>query len=107
MDISNTAMIHYKNLTTQKKATPPRGNDQELKQACKDFEAIFIKQMLDAMRKTVPDSGLLEKDQAQEIFEDMLYDKYASLLSETANLGIADIMYKQLSNYNNTNGKVY
>ena len=69
----------------------------KLKKACGDFEAIFIKQMLDAMRKTVPKNSLLDGGMAEDIFQDMLYDKYAQKMSDTAHFGIKDILYKQLS----------
>ncbi len=71
-------------------------NDRRLKEACSDFEAIFIKQMLDSMRKTVNKSGLMDGGMAEEIFQDMLYDKYAEKMSKTGNFGIKDILYKQL-----------
>ncbi len=74
--------------------------DARLKKACSDFQAIFIKQMLDTMRKTVQKGGLLEGGQAEEIFEDMLYDEYAQKMSETANLGLDDMIYRQLSTKN-------
>ncbi len=72
-------------------------NNAKLKKACGDFEAIFIKQMLDSMRKTVPKDDLLNGGMAEDIFQDMLYDKYAHKMSETAQFGIKDILYKQLS----------
>ncbi len=71
-------------------------NDRRLKDACSDFEALFIKQMLDSMRKTVDKSGLLDGGMAENIFQDMLYDKYAEKMSKTGNFGIKDILYKQL-----------
>ena len=52
-------------------------NDEKIKQACSDFEAIFIKQMLDSMRKTVEKTSLLGGGMAEAIFEDMIYDEYA------------------------------
>lgn len=62
-----------------------------------EFEAIFIKQMLSVMRQTVDKSGLIEGGMAEEIFEDMLYDEYAKKMAESRQLGIADIIYRQLS----------
>jgi flagellar protein FlgJ len=72
-------------------------NDERLKEACKDFQSIFVKQMLDAMRKTVNEQGLLYGGRAEEIFEDMLYEKYAQKISDTAGLGLDEMMYDQLS----------
>ena len=71
-------------------------NNRRLKDACTDFEALFIKQMLDSMRKTVDKSGLMDGGMAEDIFQDMLYDKYAEKMSKTGNFGIKDILYKQL-----------
>src|SRR6056297_1958186 len=71
-----------------------------LKEICSDFQAIFVKQMLDSMRKTVNKSGLLEGGQAEEIFEDMLYDEYAQSISKNGDIGLDDMLYKQLSRFN-------
>ena len=73
--------------------------DAKLRQACEDFEAIFIKQMLNSMKKTINRSGLTGGGFAEEIYEDMLYDEYAKKMTKTAGLGIADSLYKQLSTH--------
>ncbi len=72
--------------------------DDKLYEACQDFEAIFIKQMLNSMRKTVNKTGLLEGGMAEDVFEDMLYDEYSKLMAKNAKLGLTDLLYKQLSN---------
>ncbi|MDR1932622.1 MAG: rod-binding protein [Spirochaetales bacterium] len=75
-----------------------KGGEAELKklrQAGEDFEAIFIKQMLDAMRKTLPKGGLIDGGMAEEIFEDLLYEERAKIMAKTGSLGIADMIYNQ------------
>ncbi len=72
-------------------------DEMKLREATVDFETLFIKQMLNSMRKTVPKNGLLDGGQGQEIFEDMLYDEYSKKIANTASLGISDMMFKQLS----------
>ena len=67
-----------------------------LYKVCLEFEAIFIKQMLNSMRKTVEKSGLLDGGMAEEVFEDMLYDEYAKKMAATANFGLAAMIYGQL-----------
>jgi Rod binding domain-containing protein len=67
-----------------------------LYKVCLEFEAIFIKQMLNSMRKTVEKSGMLDGGMAEEIFEDMLYDEYAKKMASTANFGLAAMIYGQL-----------
>ncbi|MDZ7793587.1 MAG: rod-binding protein [Spirochaetia bacterium] len=80
--------------------TENTAKNDRLKETCSDFQAIFIKQMLDSMRKTVNKSGLLEGGQAEEIFEDMLYDEYAQSISKNGDIGLDDMLYKQLSRLN-------
>jgi flagellar protein FlgJ len=71
--------------------------DENLYKACVEFESLFIKQMLDAMRQTVTKSGLIGGGMAEEIFEDFLYDEYAMKMAETAGFGLSDTLYNQLS----------
>ena len=79
--------------------TGPGGIDRsgKLYQVSVEFEAILIKQMLNAMRKSVPKSGLVDGGMAEEFFEDMLYDEYAKNMAETAQFGLGDLIVKQLS----------
>jgi peptidoglycan hydrolase FlgJ len=71
--------------------------NSDLYKQCQDFESIFVKQMLDSMNQTIDKSGMLDNGMGQDIFNDMLYDEYAKSMSKTANFGIADTMYRQLS----------
>ena len=76
------------------------GNQSEmarLRESCQDFESIFVKQMLDSMKKTVNRSELVKRNMGEDIFEDMLYDEYAKKMTETSRLGIAEMMFNQLS----------
>ncbi|MBN1699482.1 MAG: rod-binding protein [Spirochaetales bacterium] len=90
-----------KNVTAGKNAVTSNGNKKngKLYKACREFEAIYIKQMLDVMRKTVNKTGLLDGGFAQDVFEDMLYDEYAKKMAENAGFGLSDALYKQLSSY--------
>jgi len=85
-------------LTRPREAAGELSAEQEkLLQACRDFEALFIKQMLDAMRNTVEKTGLVDGGMAEEIFEDMLYDEYAKKMARTAGFGLAETLYRELS----------
>ena len=68
-----------------------------LYETCVEFEAIFLKQMLNAMRKTVPRDGLLDGGMAQDVFEDMLYDEYSKSMARSAGFGLADTVYLHLT----------
>ena len=69
----------------------------ELYEQCQQFESIFVKMMLKEMKKTVDKSGLVDGGYAEEIFDDMLTDEYASAMTKSARLGLADQVYLQLS----------
>lgn len=72
--------------------------DSKLYQACEDFQAVFIKQMLDTMRKTVDKSqSLIQANEGEKVFEDMLYDEYAKKMSKSAGFDLADNLYKQMA----------
>jgi Rod binding domain-containing protein len=70
----------------------------KLYEQCQEFESIFIKMMLSAMQKTVDKSdSLISGGWAEEIYQDQLSDEYAKSMAKTANLGLADQLYKQLA----------
>jgi flagellar protein FlgJ len=77
------------------KADPER---KKLYEASQEFQAIFLNQMLSAMRKTVnKDNDLLNGGRTQEIFEDFLYDEYAKSMSRQPGFTLSDEIYRQLS----------
>ena len=78
----------------------PMVEDKELMDACKEFEAYFIKQLLSEMKKTVNEAdeeSLFAKSNSQKIFEDMLDDEYAKNISKGQGIGIAKMLYQQMS----------
>lgn len=98
MNIADIGLHQYDNISRQRAETNLKNADQNvLKEVCLDFEALFIKQMLDSMRKTVPESGMMDGGMAEDVFEDMLYDEYSKVMARTADLGIAEMMQKQLT----------
>ncbi|MDX8387689.1 MAG: rod-binding protein [Ghiorsea sp.] len=70
--------------------------DKELWGACCQFEAIFLQQMMAAMRKTVPESELSPKSYANSMYEGMMDQAISESGSKQAPLGFAINMYRQL-----------
>ena len=71
---------------------------KKLREACEGFDAMFLSMMYKQMRATVPESGLLgKKSNALEIFEDMRDTELMNTAAKSGGIGIADMMYKQLT----------
>ncbi len=85
-------------MAATKTTRPVIDRNSELYKASQDFEALFIKQMLDVMRKTIhKEDDMLNGGLGQDVYEDMLYDQYAKKMASTAQFGLADMIYRQLS----------
>lgn len=107
--INNNGIINYNN-TSSKAQEVKQGefekalekameekDEKKLKQACSDLEAIFVSMMFKQMRSTVQKTGLFDGGMAEEMYEDMLYDKYAEEISKGKGTGLGDLLYRQLS----------
>ncbi len=71
-------------------------SEAELMDACKGFEQYLIEQVIKSSKQALcPDDDL--KDNAyMKTFGDTLYEQYAKIISDNANLGIADMLYKSI-----------
>ena len=85
-------------------ATDPRavksrkGQDiGKLRETTQQFEAIFIQQMYKEMRKTIPDDGLIQRGNADEIYAQMLDLEAAKVTAQQGGIGLADLMMEQLT----------
>ncbi|OWZ84616.1 rod-binding protein [Natranaerobius trueperi] len=72
-------------------------SDHKLKKAAKQFEAMFVSQMIESMRKTIPESDLLDGGFAEDTYEEMLDQAYSEKIADTKGLGLADKIYKQFT----------
>lgn len=75
------------------------GSQRALQDAAEQFEAIFLYQLLDEMRKTVPETDLLGNRRAEKLFQSMLDQELASHATQTQSLGLAKLIYEQMSRY--------
>lgn len=81
----------------QKNTLEDPAYQKKLKDACKGFESMFIQMMWKEMRKTVPENSLFGESDGEKIFRDMLDTEMSDRMSEAGGLGLADVMYKQLT----------
>jgi Rod binding domain-containing protein len=70
----------------------------QLKEAAKGFENQFLNQMVKSMRSTVHhDDGLIKQNFAEQIFTENLDQKYVEGWADRGGVGLADMIYKQIS----------
>lgn len=61
-----------------------------------EMESYIVKMMISSMRKTVIKAENSDS-YAKKMYEDMLFDEYATAMTKNAGFGLADQMYLQLS----------
>lgn len=73
------------------------GTDEEIMDACKEFESYFLHYMLKQMGKTVgSENGLFGSSNASNIYQDMYYEEVAKSATNSGGIGLASFMYKQM-----------
>jgi len=70
--------------------------DNDLKEASEQFESLLLNFMIREMRATVPESGLLPRSMAEEIFTDMMDEKIADDMAKSGGIGLSRLIFDQL-----------
>ena len=74
-------------------------DEKELKALAQQFESIFVNQLLKSMRETLPKEGLLSSFSV-DMYESMFDQEVAGEMSKGKGMGLADVLYTQLSRMN-------
>lgn len=69
--------------------------DEELMAACKDFEAYLVEQVIKSTKQAMLDDEDSEGEY-MKMFGDTLTQSYAEMITETSNLGIAQMLYESM-----------
>lgn len=69
---------------------PPAGEQKRIADAAKDFEAVFIAQMLAPLFSSVETPAIAGGGKAEEFFKSLLQESYAKAMAERGGFGIAD-----------------
>ena len=80
-------------------AAQPKSEREQLKDAAKQFEAIFVRQMLAAARKNNFNEGGLFDSQAMDTFRQMQDEKFADTAAQSGAFGLASIIEAQLARH--------
>ena len=70
--------------------------NEQLKSLSKQFESIFVHQLLKSMRSTVQKTGLFDSH-ATNMYESLHDEEIAKLMTEQKGIGLADVIYRDLA----------
>ncbi|MBR1855248.1 MAG: rod-binding protein [Lachnospiraceae bacterium] len=74
-----------------------KASDEELMDACKQFESYFLEQMFKEMMKTIPESDSSSSNaKLVDYFKDEMVQNVAAQSTETNSLGLAQMLYEQM-----------
>ena len=69
----------------------------KLDKACRDMEAMFVSELLKAMRNGIPESGLLPKTPGRDVYESIFDQQLAGYLSQGRGMGLGQAVFKQMA----------
>jgi flagellar protein FlgJ len=98
METRSLGVDGFDRLREQGHAKDANQRREALRQVAKEFEAVFMYQVVKAMRQTVPKGGLVEKGEGEEMFEGMLDEEWSKkLVSRGGPSSLSEVLYRQLS----------
>ena len=74
----------------------PGAERAELRKLSQALEGVFVRQLIAAMRESVPKSDGLGSE-GQQVFTDMFDDTLARLVAERMQRGMSEALYQELS----------
>ncbi|MEA3362576.1 MAG: rod-binding protein [Thermodesulfobacteriota bacterium] len=92
----DTAQI-FSQATAQTPDAQKGQNPEKLRESAEQFEAIFIQQMYKEMRKTIPDDGLIQRGNADDVYSQLQDLEAAKVTAQRGGIGLADLMMQQLT----------
>lgn len=110
MDVSNIASMYsdvYANAANQsasklqdrlQSTAKNAATDDELMDACKQFESYFIEQMYKAMVKTIPQNEETSgsTNTMMDYYKDQMIQSVADQTTEQSGFGLAQMLYEQM-----------
>jgi Rod binding domain-containing protein len=69
---------------------------EELRKIAEQFESVFLNEMMAPMFQGIETDGLGGGGMGEEMFRPMLIEQYASALSQSGGIGLADAIVKEL-----------
>ena len=75
-------------------------SNQQARQACAEFEALFINMMLKELRATVNKSGFMDGGKAEELYTGLMDTQISRDLADQGGIGLAEMLSRQMAEKN-------
>lgn len=74
----------------------PRMNDTQIEKTAKDFESMFVAQMLEQMFGESLGDDLFGDKQTDEVYKGLMMEEYGKEIAKAGGIGIADYVKREL-----------
>lgn len=74
----------------------PQDVPAEMRRAAKEFEAVFLSEMLAPMFESLGTDGLGGGGMGEQMFRPMLVERYAEAIAQAGGVGIADAVVREM-----------
>ncbi len=78
-------------------ARPAPDRQEQLHRLSRQLEGVFLNQLFQAMRASVPHEGLLTQNPGEEMFTQMLDERMAAEAADHMPRGLSEALYRQLA----------
>jgi Rod binding domain-containing protein len=68
----------------------------EVEKVAREFEAVFISQMLQHMYASVPTDGPFGGGHSEQVYRSMMVEEYGKSISESGGIGIAENITREI-----------
>jgi Rod binding domain-containing protein len=93
---SGTNSMERLQLISARAASGKEMSDKEIKEVGQQFEAMLLHQLLSAMRKSVPKSGLFEESSASDTYKDLFDQNIAEQVAAASQTGIGETLAQDI-----------
>lgn len=94
IDRAQTQMLRQPDLTGAK--SNDEAAREKARKAAKDFEAVFISQMLEQMDKGIKSDGMFGGGHAEDVNRSMLNQEYGKIIAQRGGIGISDAVFNEM-----------
>ena len=78
-------------------APAPRDNRETVRKLAHELEGVFLNQLFQAMRQSVPQGGAIDPAPGQEMFTQIFDERMANESSRRMEHGLGEALYRQLA----------